>query len=590
MKKSTFTAWVMVIIIIVSVLLSGCAVSVAALVEDLGNENAERADKAVEELGKRGEEAASSVEEALKDRSSDVRINAARALFEIEGEVCAKSIVPLLDDRKDDVRAVAVRILKKTGALGVSEILAGAETYNSDNYIESSAKVISSMDEEGMAWLLEAFSALEQPETRLFAVEMVRAMGDSAYQYLFDAVKGLDIGDPLKMTAAEIFGGLGAEGYQVITAACDKADESQERQGIVELMLLLYSYSTDSFALSDMGTWFGRIEGFETMLLDAYMNADGDCKETILKSVSKITEGSNGWLTNRFIACYDTQTDDGKTAVIDLLSQSGTSAVKAVANSEDSALATELLQRMDKQTVVDGLTELLNSKDDFSTAADYIETLAYPEFAEGISKLSAEYADTISTTVLRPLLKAYAKDSKVDALIKTLCETDADLRSSIANSFNTEAYEPVLDITKTGDGDGKQDKIVILEYTYEDWATDAGYELNVSPLSFKLVPRAQQLSLADTEPADTVVLIKTKLVRKGTYEKKIKGYRTDYVIRLVDLRTNKVLGSKTLKGHKLPSRIYESEVYWSVKRYLSDPPSVDSVEKTITTLLNDHKG
>ncbi len=62
------------------------------------------------------------------------------------------------------------------------------------------------------------------------------------------------------------------------------------------------------------------------------------------------------------------------------------------------------------------------------------------------------------------------------------------------------------------------------------------------------------------------------------------------MIRLVDLRTNKVLGSKTLKGHKLPSKIYESEVFWSVKRYMSDPPSVDSVEKAITTLLNDHKG
>ncbi len=600
MRKFRATAWAMASIMMMAFLVSGCAVSVSALVEDLGSENSARAERAVKQLGQRGDEAQPLVLEALEDSSPEVRANAALALYEIEGEACAKSIAPLLNDEDSDVRETAVDILIEAEESGVNEIIAAAETYNSEGFTKSARKVIKALDEDGVAWMLAAYAESRQPGGKRLAVSILSDIGDDGYEYLLEAAMDKDIGYPQKLAAAELFGESGADGYAVLSAACDEAEESSEKQSIEELMLLLYGYETDSAALVDMSSRFALINGFEDMLLGAYMNEG--CSEAVGNSVCKIVQGSNLWLVKRFITYYATQPSDGKAALIELLSKVGASAVPALVNSEeDPALRLEMLQKMDKQAVVEGLTGLLTSADSFTTTAQFIVNLGYPEFADGISKLTVEYADTLDMANLTALVKPYAADPAVDAFIKSLCEYSQSFKGYMAANFSVDDYAGITDIKKKGDGDGVQDSIVILEYMYEEnYDVDSGedkaeYVLSISPLSFKLVPMEQQLSLADTQPADTAVFIKTKLTKRCTYYfsslgKYVKGYRTDYVISVVDLKTEKVLGSKTLKGKKAPGTIYDNEVFWSVKRYMTEPPDDEDVEAAITELLGKYTG
>lgn len=163
-----------------------------------------------------------------------------------------------------------------------------------------------------------------------------------------------------------------------------------------------------------------------------------------------------------------------------------------------------------------------------------------------------------------------------------------------ATFFNSENYIKIAELVPGFDKTSKKafdyqfentagldgSKVAVIEI--EDAFDGDTEEYRFSPYSFISVPKDKMISVENISGAGVVVSVHFVYTYYAKYTRGVKGYRSDVVLRKIDLINGKVLKAVTIKGKSLPRKI---RVDAGQKLYAGAPPTDEKIAKAVQDML-----
>jgi hypothetical protein len=321
-------------------------------------------------------------------------------------------------------------------------------------------------------------------------------------------------------------------------------------------------------AESDYQTLYNTLRDFQLPeMFGIYAKeTDAGVKGTILKNIVFVCENTDRYY--QFI-------DSTSLTTADLENMEEVS-FKIIVSHHFDTNTEMVIRKLDKEKLWNKLYPFLITGD--SDTASLIGQLNYPEYSDRVQAFLKSGNPHVNdlTFYLQP-------DSSVSEPSPTpsvsappaVPTTDTSVDYSLAG----------LGYKKAGKSGGPIDSIIIIKY-YKDY--DGKFTSDISNYSGSLVS-SDKLGSTYDPGLNAVIYIKETYSYGGKYKFKtlhkiVKGYRVGYKIVVADLRTKRILVTKTLKARKLPKLIYSNELA-DDGRYYTTPPSDDKIESVLKSLL-----
>ena len=475
----------------------------------------------------------------------------------IRGDEAAADIAPLIGDSNGKVIAAVSDCLSKTGRTGIAAMAAFCNGKDIGKLVNNVENVLNAYGPDAVNYMIEEYAASNDEKYNKILLWFYSITGNQKYTRILDI---LESGGENKAVALKFI-------ESDISSFSKTADPAQ-----LSRILKMDMPATDREIMTG-----ALLELPVSDMFDVYIKEkDKGIKKIILNNISVACIK-----TKNYIELFDCIKTSGLQAAFkDFFESMDETGIKSLVEyyTKQPVAALKIIKTMNSNILWYKLSPFLE-KGDMSTAY-LIGDLHYPEYLNKILVYIRNYED-YDGLISYQLLKNY-KDDRLLEFFKTAESIDKIyLLDYFIGDIPVNAYIAGMNYKKKGPSGGPINKVVVIE-------KDEDQKPYVSRYTYSLVPSDKWLSVSDPGNADAALYIIKTYKYSGKYifssiHKTAKGYRASCKITLVDLRTKKVLASKTLKGPKLPKTVFSNELYEG--KYYGSFPDDWSLEAAVVNLL-----